>query len=175
MDVILQHMDPELWPSPEGWIVVGRVGHLALAYDPERRPHLIGEGDPQPLDPAEVNTALAPAVDAAATRLWPDGWSYAMADTFHLNRRSLNRDRIARFGMHPRVLRVLGEMSCHADADGIGRLMLALSFYADHHGEGTDMIDRLADAGRVTGLALDALREVRSGRVTMRPEGDADK
>lgn len=174
MEITLQFVDPELWPHPPGWTAVGLVGHLALAYDPERRPHLIGEGEPQPLDRDAVNSALAPAIEAAATKLWIEGWTYALAESFGLNRRGLQRDRLAKNGLPPAVLRELGAMSCHDDAEGIGRLAHALAWYADRCSDGGHPVDRLADAERGALNALASLREVRGGRVT-RPTDDPDK
>jgi len=170
MDVILQHMDPEHWPSPEGWTVVGRVGHLALAYDTERRPFLIGEGEPQPLDRDATNAALAPAVDAAALRLWPGGWTMALAEVFGINRRNLQPERLARGGLPPAVLQALARMSSHDDAEGMGWLMVALARYADTHAEQSlHFVDRVDEALAAAQNAADGLRLARRGK-PLRPE-----
>ncbi|MGU3541373.1 hypothetical protein [Methylobacterium sp. A52T] len=174
MEIILQYMNPDAWPAPAGWVVVGHVEGKAFAYDEARHPHLIGEGGAQPLDPVLVNRALAPAVEAAATRLFPEGWSYALAEAFGLNRRSLQRDRIARNGLHPNVLQELGAMACHDDAEGIGRLAYALAWYADRCSDRDHPADRLDDAEQGALNALNGLRRVRRGRVT-KPDGDTDK
>jgi len=175
MELRLAYVDPTVFEIPDGWVAVGLIGGGAvLAYDAERRPHRIVDGAAQPLDPSEVTAALAPAVEAAASRLWPEGWSYALAECFGLNRRSLQRDRIARNGLHPAVLRELGTMACHDDAEGIGRLAHALAWYADRCSDRDHPVDRLADAERGALNALASLRVVRRGRVT-RPGEDADK
>lgn len=175
MEIRLAYVDPATFEIPDGMTAVGFIGAGdALAYDVDRRPHRIADGIPELLDPAEVNAALAPAVEAAATRLWPEGWSYKLAEAYGLNRRSLQRDRIARNGLHPNVLRELGGMSCHDDAEGAGRLMLALAWYADTLSDGGHPGDRLADAEQAALNAIASLRQVRRGRVT-RPGEDGDK
>ena len=68
MEIVLEYLPADLWPCPAGWTIVGRVGSQALAYDPERRPFLLGDGEPQPLSPDEVNSALVDAVAAAGNR-----------------------------------------------------------------------------------------------------------
>jgi hypothetical protein len=174
MEIRLAYVDA-LFKIPDGWTAVGFIGAGdALAYDADRRPHRISGGIAEPLDPAEVNAALSPAVEAAASRLWPEGWSYALAEAFGLNRRSLQRDRIAKNGLHPTVLRELSVLSCHEDAEGIGRLAHALAWYADRCSDGGHPVERLADAERGAVNALASLRQVRRGRVT-RPGDDPDK
>ncbi|WP_264048952.1 hypothetical protein [Methylobacterium flocculans] len=175
MEILLTYVDPDVFPVPPGWTAVGFLGGgpTALAYDPERTPHAVEDGVPKPLDPVAVNAALAPAVEAAASRLWPQGWTYAISEAFRLNRRSVQRDRITRSGLHPVVLRTLGAMSCHEDAEGIGRLLHALAHYADAHTEGNGDVDRLDDAMRAAANALDGLKRVRTGRA-LRPRIDAD-
>ncbi len=171
----LAYVDPATFEIPDGWTAVGFLDAGAvLAYDADRRPQRVEGGIATPLDPADVNAGLAPAVEEAASRLWPEGWSYAMAECFGLNRRSLQRDRIARNGLHPAVLRELGSLSCHDDAEGIGRLAHALAWYADRCSDRDHPADRLADAEQGALNALAGLRRVRRGRVT-KPDGDTDK
>lgn len=175
MEIHLTYVDPDRFPVPDGWVAVGFIGGgpTVMAYDPARVPHAVDDGVPRPLDPVAVNAALAPAVEAAASRLWPQGWTYAISEAFRLNRRSVQRDRITKSGLHPVVLRTLGSMGCHDDAEGIGRLLHALAHYADAHAEGTGDVDRLDDAMRAAGNALDGLKGVRTGRA-LRPRIDAD-
>jgi hypothetical protein len=123
----LAYVDPATFEIPNGWTAVGFLDAGAvLAYDADRLPHRVEDGIATPLDPADVNAGLAPAVEEAASRLWPEGWSYAMAESFGINRRGLQRDRLAKSGLHPAILRELGALSCHDDAEGIGRLAHAL-------------------------------------------------
>lgn len=163
MEIVLEEMDPARWPRSEGWTVVGRVGHMALAYDPERRPHLIGEGEPQPLDRDEVNAALAPAIDRAATRLWPGGWTYAFETIFGVKRRSLAAERLARQGLPPNVLRTLAETASAPDAEVLGGLILAIARYADAS-PGLDAAERLAMALDAAERASDVVRAARAGK-----------
>lgn len=164
MDIHLAYMDPETWPRPDGWTVVGRVGRLALAYDPERRPHLVGEGEPRPLDVAEVNRAMIPAIDAAASKLWPGGWHQAFSEVFGVNRRSLNVDRLLHRGLPPGVLRALADLSDSHDAEGLGWLVMALGRYVDRYTEGGDPAQRVEDALAAARNAGQALLRARKGK-----------
>ncbi|RZJ06824.1 MAG: hypothetical protein EOP39_18070 [Rubrivivax sp.] len=56
----------------------------------------------------------------------------------------------------------------------MGRILRALASYATSYGEGHSMLDRIDDAGRVARNAVEALRQVHTGR-PIRPEPvDAD-
>lgn len=172
MEIVLTYMDPEHWPRPAGWTAVGRVGTQALAYDAARKPYLVGEGDPQPLDPVAVNQALVAAVDRAGMMVWPGGWTHALPAAFGLNKRTTQRDRIERQGLHPAVLQALGNAASSPDADGIGVLLVALASYADQHSDGgTDPRRALDDAERAAANALDILRGVRRGKTLLNREG----
>ncbi|BDL39011.1 hypothetical protein [Methylorubrum sp. GM97] len=172
MEIVLEYLSPENWPRPKGWTVVGRVGTLALAFDPARQPFLIGDGEPHPLDAAEVNQALVAAVDRAGMTVWPGGWTHALPAAFGLNKRTTQRDRIERQGLHPAVLQALGSAASSSDADGIGVLLVALASYADRHGDGgTDPRRALDDAERAAANALDILRGVRRGKTLLNREG----
>lgn len=88
MKIELTYMQSDAWPVPPGWLVVGRIQTKALAYDVDRQPYLVGDSEPEALDPTEVNEALAVAVDSAGTKLWPGGWTHAMPLAFGMNRRT---------------------------------------------------------------------------------------
>lgn len=163
MEIVLEQMDPERWPRPEGWTVVGRVGRLALAYDAERLPYLLGEGEPRPLDRDAVNTALAPAIDRAGTRLWPGGWTYAFEEVFGIKRRSLAAERLARQGLPPSVLQVLAEAASAPDAEVMGGLILAMARYADAS-PGQNLAESLAEAMDAAERATDVIRAARAGK-----------
>lgn len=169
MEIHLDYMLADLWPSPAGWTVVGRVGHQALAYDPERQPFLLSEGEqPVPLDPAEVNAALVDAVAAAAIKVWPGGWTNAFPLAFGLNRRTTQPDKIAKKGLNPVVLRCLAYAADGYDAPGKGALLSAIAFYADRYGSSSTTSahphENLAEAERAAGDAFHLLREVRQGK-----------
>lgn len=133
MEIVLRYVDPEDWPRPKDWTAVGLVGRLALAYDRERRPFLVGEGEPQPLDAAEVNAALYPAIETAALRLWPGGWAVPLSDVFGIDRRAVTPSKVTKKGLHPQVLRALGSLAEGDDADSRGYLLVALARYVDRY------------------------------------------
>lgn len=137
MEIVLRYVDKDDFPRPVRWTAVGFVGRLALAYDPERRPFLLGNGEPQPLDPAEVNAALAPVIDAAADRLWPGGWTTAFAEAFAIDRRGLSMSRLARQGLPPSVLLALAQTTDSHAPEALGGLLLALARYATKAAEGS--------------------------------------
>ncbi|MCJ2084206.1 hypothetical protein [Methylobacterium sp. J-090] len=177
MKIALTYVDVATFHVPDGWIAVGHLddGPAVLAYDPARIPNSVLDGVPTPLDPAEVNPVLAGAIEDAATRLWVEGWSFALAESFAINRRALQRDRLAKNPLHPNILRTLGAVSEGPDAEGMGRILRALAAYATSYGEGHAMLDRIDDAGRVARNAIEALRQVHTGR-PIRPEPeDRDK
>ncbi len=164
MEIVLEHMEPERWPRPEGWTVVGRVGNLALAYDAERRAHLIGEGEPTQLDRDAVNAALAPAIDHAATRLWPGGWTYAVEAIFGIKRRNLAAERLARQGLPPSVLHVLAKATSSPDAEVLGGLILAMARYADACPGTANLNEGLAEAMDAAERAAGVIRAARAGK-----------
>ncbi|WP_267358514.1 MULTISPECIES: hypothetical protein [unclassified Methylobacterium] len=161
MEIILEYMLPDVWPAPAGWTVVGRVGNRALAYDVARKPHLIGDGEPEALDVGQVNAALAPAVDAVASALWPGGWTHALPLAFGLNRRTCQPDRIAKNGLGPAILRALAMSGAFPDAEGMGWVLSALARYADEYGEHVGVAQDLDDAERAAANAIAVLRAVR--------------
>ncbi|SFU34740.1 hypothetical protein SAMN02799631_00273 [Methylobacterium sp. 174MFSha1.1] len=163
MEIELEAMDAERWPAPEGWTVVGRIGRNALAYDPERQAHLLGDGEPVPLDRAEVNAALEPAIDRAASKLWPGGWTYAFEEVFGIKRRNLAAERLARQGMPPSVLLVLANAASEPDAEVLGGLILAIARYADA-APGIDEAERLSMAVDAAKHASDVVRAARRGK-----------
>lgn len=177
MRIELAYVDTEVFPVPAGWIAVGFLdaGPAVLAYDGGRVPHSVQDGIPTPLDPAAINPMLAGAIEAAATRLWTEGWSFALAEAFAINRRALQRDRLARNTLHPNILRTLGAVAEGPDAEGMGRILRALAAYAASYGEGHSMLDRVEDAGRVARNAVDALRQVHTGRPIRPDPEDRDK
>ncbi|ACK81496.1 hypothetical protein [Methylorubrum extorquens] len=71
MEIVLEYLSPENWPRPKGWTVVGRVATLGLAYDPAKQPYLIGEGEPQPLDPVNVCARSRPSLRASGMAAYP--------------------------------------------------------------------------------------------------------
>lgn len=169
MEIVLDYMPADLWPCPAGWTVVGRIGHQALAYDPERQPFLLGDGGPEPLDPAEVNAALVDAVAAAAMKVWPGGWTNALPLAFGLNRRTTQPDKIAKKGLNPVVLRSLAFAANEYDAPGMGALLSALALYADRYAEGGDNpFETLGNTKRAVANAFDLLLDVRKGKTFKR-------
>ena len=161
----LGYVDPEHFPTPDGWTAVGFLdAGVVLAYDPDRVPHRVADGIPTPLDPVVVNAAVGLAAENAARRLWPDGWAYAMSEAFQVNKRTLQRDRLAKSGLHPRFLKTLGSVSDGPDAAAMGALLIVLAKYARDHGEAPLFVDRLVDAERAAAHAISALRDVQRGR-----------
>lgn len=181
MDIRLEYMRDDLWPCPDGWTVVGRVGRQSLAYDPERRPYLLSEGEqPVPLDPAVVNASLYAAIEAAALRLWPGGWAVPLSDVFKLDRRAVTPSRIAKKGLHPRVLRALGRLAedHYGEAASRGYLLVALARYVDrYHWPRDSLHGSREDVSRDVEFCMDALINARSrGPVfpSKRTEADED-
>ena len=165
MPISLAYVDPDRFPVPPNWIAVGFLGGaVVLAYDEARRPHAVVDGVPAPLEPADVNPALAEAVEAAALRCWPDGWTHAVSDIFKVNRRSLARDRLTSVALPPAVMQVLGRISDSPDADGLGRIMAAMAWYADAYGEGSSWPDRVETAAQASANVVAALMESRRGK-----------
>ncbi|GJD87238.1 hypothetical protein BHAOGJBA_0738 [Methylobacterium hispanicum] len=161
MEISLQYVSPDRWRRPKTWTAVGLVGRLALAYDPERRPYLIGEGEPKPLDPAAVNAALVDAVDAAADRLWPGGWTTAFAEAFAVDRRGLSMTRLARQGLPPSVLLALAQTTDSHAPEALGGLLLALARYATKAAEGSHPRAQFEEAMEVSRNAVEILMVAR--------------
>ncbi|QRE77194.1 hypothetical protein F1D61_29910 [Methylobacterium aquaticum] len=178
MEIVLKFVDPEDWPRPAGWTVVGLVGRLALAYDPERRPFLVGDGEPVPLDPATVNAALYPAIEAAASRLWPSGWAAPLSDVFKLDRRVVTPSRILKKGLPPRVLRALASLADDDEAASRGYLLVALARYVDRYSWPRQGLEESReDVRRDVDACMDALLDARKrGPVfpSRRTEADED-
>lgn len=169
MEIVLEPMDPELWPTPENWIAVGRIGRYALAYGPARQPYLLVEDGPQPLDRDAVNAAMADAVDRAASKLWPGGWTIQFSTVFGVHRRSLLPDRLARQGLPPAVLRALGEMAVR-EAEGFGWMLMAIARYADAFASSPNPNERVEEALSAADRAGEALRRARLGKPGLREQ-----
>ncbi|WP_342153306.1 hypothetical protein [Methylorubrum sp. SB2] len=162
MEITLQYVSPELWSRPEGWTAVGLIGRQALAYDPERRPFLVGEGEPQPLDADEVNASLYPAIEAAASRLWPSGWAAPLSDVFKLDRRAVTPSRIGKKGLPPRVLRALASLADDDEAASRGYLLVALARYVDRYSYPRQGLEESRDdVRRDVDACMDALLDAR--------------
>ena len=174
MSARLCYLDPDAFSLPPDWTAVGFIAPgEPLAFDPARRPHRLTDTGPEPLDPSAVAAALAPAIEAAALRLWPDGWTHALADMFKVHRRSLARDRLASVTLPPAVLQVLGLAASTEDADGMGRILSAMVWYAETHGEGSAWVDRVASAAHATENARHLLLQARRGK-PLRPEPEPE-
>jgi hypothetical protein len=160
MEIVLRYVDKDDFPRPVRWTAVGFVGRLALAYDPERRPFLLGNGEPQPLDPAEVNAALAPVIDAAADRLWPGGWMPSFAEAFSVDKRGLSASRLARQGLPPGVLLALAHTASYdaRSAPAFGALLLALARYTREVSEGSHFGEQIVETLHEAGNAAEVLR-----------------
>ena len=76
MEIKLENMRDDLWPCPDGWTVVGRVGRQSLAYDPERRPFPLSDVfkvDRRAVTPSRIlKKGLHPRVLRALGRLAED-------------------------------------------------------------------------------------------------------
>lgn len=164
MEIVLETMDPSLWPAPAGWTVVGRVGPYALAYDTERRPFLFGDGEPMAVDPEAVNAALAPAVDAAADRLWPGGWMPSFAEAFAVDKRGLSASRLARQGLPPPVLFALANTAGHHAPEALGALLLALARYTAQASAGSHFSEQIEDTVHEARNAAEILGYARRGK-----------
>ncbi|MCJ2015538.1 hypothetical protein [Methylobacterium sp. J-076] len=169
MELLLANVDPETDPVPAGWTAVGFVlsapVRTVLAYAPDRQPHAVVPGEPpKALGPTEVNAALVDAVDRAGLAVWPGGWLHALPLAFGANRRTWQKDRIAKKGLHPTALRTLACLADAEDAEARGWLATALGRYADEAGTSPHVDDRLHEARDAADRVLRLLFTVRQGR-----------
>jgi hypothetical protein len=168
MELLLANVDPDEYPVPPEWTAVGYVlsapVRTVLAYAPDRQPHAIVPGEPpEALDASEVNAALVDAVDRAGLAVWPGGWVHALPLAFGANRRTWQKDRIAKKGVHPKALQALAIVSDSHQAEAMGWLLTALGRYADEAAHAHDVDDRLYEARDAAAFALDVLLTVRQG------------
>ena len=109
--------------------------------------------------------ALGAAVEEAAERVWPGGWTNALPDAFGINKRTCARDRVERNGLHPNLLATLGDLADAPQAVGLGRILTALGRFMDEHAQASDVVDRIDDAMDAASNAEAILRRVRRGKL----------
>lgn len=158
--------------APPGMKVVGLVDGAPLAYDAARQPHRLDPAGPVQLDPAAVNTALVPALTAAASTLWPRDWADGMSVSLGVNRRGLQRDRILKNGLHPDLLEALALLAHAPESRELGDMMLAIGAYATKHGDGPHLQDDLDRAEEALGTCMRVLRRLRRGKTDKSNESD---
>ena len=83
---------------------------------------------------------------------------------FRMNRRTLQKDRIAKRGVHPKALRALACLSDSYQAEALGWLATALGRYSDEAGQAPRTPDRLWEAGAAADRVLRVLLDVRQDR-----------
>lgn len=105
---------------PIGSVRIGRA-ILPLALTPDRKPVAIQDDVVKPLDIADVGPAFYDALEAVGDRLWGHGWHIALGDLFGVNRRTTQRDRIARFLLPPPVIMMIAYIGSADDGPMLAR------------------------------------------------------
>ena len=171
MDVEITYL--HMQDAPPGMRVVGRVDGVPLAYDAARQPHQITPAGPVALDPAAVNSALVPALTAAASTIWPRDWADGMSASLGVNRRGLQKDRVAKNGLHPDILEALALLADAPESRELGAMILAIGTYASKHGDGPHPQDDLDRAEAAIGTCMRVLRRLRRGKTSKSTESNS--
>ncbi|MCJ2040955.1 hypothetical protein MKK55_18670 [Methylobacterium sp. J-059] len=106
---------------------VGTIDGKLLSFV-ERVPYIDGE----PATQEHIALALSDAVTDAASQVFGGEWSTDLARVTGLNRRTVTKDRIERYGLAPWVLAMLGRWATSTCPRARGYLLLA----------GAELIDR---------------------------------
>jgi hypothetical protein len=119
--------------APEGE-AVGLADGEVLAYV-GRTPHIGG----CPCRQADIAPALAIAVSEAASQVWGGEWTLDLSRVTGLNRRTVTKDRIEKYGLPSWVLALVGRAAAHPHPRALGYFLLGA---ADIH----DSADRWHDS-----------------------------
>lgn len=111
-------------PIPDA-VCVGTLDGAPLAY--VARAPFVGTA---PVEPDTIAVALAEAVDVAAARVFGSEWSSDLARVTGLNRRTVTRDRIEKYGLPAFVLTLIGRAAAHRHPRALGFHMLGISALA---------------------------------------------
>lgn len=130
MKIVLKPLPPEATAHlPEGAIVVGQSGAIPVYYL-GRRPHI---GDRE-VEHADIAQDLLDAVEDVCGPLFGGDWLKPLAVVSGLNVRTVQRDRILKFGLPAGVLRALGEARSVAVGDesarAVGHIMQGVALIA---------------------------------------------
>lgn len=92
-------------------------------------------GEAQPLDMEVAGQAFYEALSETCTRLWGYSWNAAIGDIFGFNRRTLQRDRLVKFMLPPRVLMTIAYInSTVADGEPLPDLLRVIGRYKEWRG-----------------------------------------
>ncbi|ARO54049.1 hypothetical protein B2G69_07750 [Methylorubrum zatmanii] len=112
--------------APEGE-AVGLADGEVLAYV-GRIPHIGG----RPYRQADIAPYLAVAVSEAATLVWGGEWTLDLSRVTRLNRRTVTKDRIEKYGLPSWVLALVGRAAAHPHPRALGYIMLGFAELNDH-------------------------------------------
>ncbi|WP_445500645.1 hypothetical protein [Microvirga sp. G4-2] len=117
-------MKIELKPMPDSdvGLAVGTLDGKPLVYD-GRTPLVAG----QPVEHREIASALVDAVDRAASAVFGPEWVKDLSLVTGLNVRTVQRDRIVKYGLPSVALKTLAEASAYEEPRALGYLMLAVA------------------------------------------------
>lgn len=102
----------------------------ALALDDRRGAFMVDGDKATPLDREEVGPAIFQAMEDACERLWGHSWNSSIGEIFALNRRTVQRDRVAKALLPPRVLAIIAYVSSADDGEELAEALIAVSRYA---------------------------------------------
>lgn len=144
MDVQLLHPESIFFPTVEiDWAQaeVFPIGVVKLTKRGELLPLAIAQlgrlralvafvdGKPVELDLAEAGPAFYAALDRQCEVAWGHSWNAALGEIFSLNRRTLQRDRVERYLLPPRVCMTLSYIFSADDSAQLAELLIAVSRY----------------------------------------------
>lgn len=103
---------------------------LALAVDNGRTAYTLDRDWPAPLDKHIAGPAIFQALEEACERLWGHSWNSSVGEIFSLNRRTIQRDRVSKALLPPRILRTIAYVSSADDGKELAEALIAVSRYA---------------------------------------------
>ncbi|GJD74514.1 hypothetical protein MKK50_15750 [Methylobacterium sp. J-043] len=133
-------------------VPVGTIDGQVLSFV-DKTPHIDGEA--VPFD--EIGRDLSDAVEEAAVVIFGNEWSTDLGRVTGLNRRTVTRDRIERFGVAAWVYTLLGRAATSSCPRAFGYMLLASAELCDRgpysKGKGVDQGPSMRERAYLGGMA----------------------
>ncbi len=103
---------------------------LPLAVDDRRIAFTVDGDEVTPLDKELAGPAIFQALEETCERLWGHSWNSSVGEIFSLNRRTIQRDRVSKGLLPPRILQMIAYVSSADDGEELAEALIAVSRYA---------------------------------------------
>jgi hypothetical protein len=112
---------------PIGVISEEGSSEIVLGVAPQRQLVALFDDQSYPVESPDAGKALFRALDAAAFKLWGHSWNSAVGEIFGVNRRTTQRDRVARNLLPPKVLYMIAYLASLDDGPAMASALLSVA------------------------------------------------